>query len=87
MTVGDDDAEAFARAAESATPKIRKRREDTRREVAAFFGLRVAHLPPPDSAGWMRLLGTYTFAKRPGYGVENLRHMLDQTIFNPPRAT
>jgi predicted nucleotidyltransferase len=62
----------------SAMPEVRARNAEIRRDIAAFFDLTVEALPPAGSAGWSRLLATYAWAKKPEFGVENLRYMLDR---------
>ncbi|MFN8702133.1 MAG: hypothetical protein ACK5X0_08420 [Rhodospirillales bacterium] len=71
-------ADSFA----EAMPGIHARAEKIDREIAAFFGLQVEHLPMRETDGWSRLLATYVWAMKPEFGVENLRHMLDRKIFN-----
>jgi hypothetical protein len=75
---------AFQRAIAEAMPDVRARSENIRLDVAAFFEIPVAHLPPEGSDGWSRLLATYVWTIKPEFGTENLRHMLDRRIFNTP---
>jgi hypothetical protein len=66
----------------STVPEIRARSAQVRRDVAAYFDLAVEALPPAGSAGWSRLLATYTWAIKPEFGVKNLRHMLDRHVLD-----
>jgi hypothetical protein len=66
-----------------AMPGIHARAEKLDREIAAFFGLQVEHLPMRETDGWSRLLATYVWTVKP-YDVADLRHMLDRKIFNEP---
>lgn len=66
----------------SSVPEIRAHSAQIRRDVAAYFDLAVEALPPAGSAGWSRLLATYTWAIKPEFGVMNLRHMLDRHVLD-----
>jgi hypothetical protein len=44
--------------------QIRADNEAIREKIAEFFGLDVAHLPPPQTLGWHRLLGTYVYGRK-----------------------
>jgi hypothetical protein len=81
---GDEIERRIADSMSDAMPEIRARSEKIRLDVAAFFEIPVAHLPPEGSDGWSRLLATYVWTIKPEFGTENLRHMLDRRIFNTP---
>jgi len=70
----------------STVAEIRAQSARIRRDVAAYFDLAVEALPPDGSAGWSRLLATYTWAIKPEFGVENLRHMLDRHVLDTTRV-
>ncbi len=71
---------------DSTVPEIRARSAKLRRDVAAYFDLAVEALPPAGSAGWSRLLATYTWAIKPEFGVANLRHVLDRRVLDTKHA-
>jgi hypothetical protein len=78
----DDEVEsALAQAIAEAMPEVRARNAAFRERVAAFFDLKVEHLPDYGTDGWSRLLATYVWCVKP-YPVEDLRHMLDRKIFS-----
>jgi hypothetical protein len=64
----DDDDEATAKmtkqAWSAAMPEIRENTARMRATIAAFFGVAVEHLPPPQTLGWHRMLGTYVYGRR-----------------------
>lgn len=44
--------------------QIRADNEAIRAKISEFFGIAVENLPPPQTLGWHRLLGTYHLGRR-----------------------
>lgn len=69
---------------------IRANNDRLRREIGAFFGVAVEHLPAPQTLGWHRMLGTYVYGYKkrelPG-AAEDLRHALEGHLYSDERPS
>lgn len=95
MAQGDDEEdEEIARLIRESfaeqLPEIRERNDRLRREIGAFFGVAVQHLPEPNTLGWHRMLATYVYGfRKPAvpHAAANLRYMLEGHLYRNERPS
>lgn len=70
--------------------QIRAENEEIRAKISEFFGVAIEHLPPPQTLGWHRLLGTYHFGRRlkiDPNAAQNLSLVLSGDLYKDERPS
>lgn len=70
--------------------QIRADNEAMRAKISEFFGVAVEHLPPPQTLGWHRLLGTYVYGRRlktQPNAADELSYVLEGHLYRDERPS